>query len=187
MYRCFILNCSLFPYRERLFQHFLLDLSWARRVQTLVCVRCVSTDKRLRVALVCVSACPFASRLHCKSRNGLHSTKLFNKCCCWVEFARREQHTLHRFLDDTKAKKKKVHGFSLYQKQYNSCYLLLLHSGMKTDKITDSTSETSLIHLDTHTRAHTHTLRDSFARSNQTLVTLHANKEQNNTTKKITK
>lgn len=98
-----------FSYRER---RFLLDLSWARRVQTLVCICCVSTDKRLLVALVCVSVCPFASRRHCQSRNGLHSKKLFNKCCCWVEFARREQHTLHRFLDNTNAKK--VHGISFF-------------------------------------------------------------------------
>lgn len=118
VYRCVILNCSHF--------HMERDASDVSSLtchelgeSKLICVRCVSMHRWLLVTLVCVSVCPFVSRCYCQSRNGLHSRKLFNKCFCWVEFARWEQHTIHRFLDDTKAKKSRVFLF-LCQKQYIS-------------------------------------------------------------------
>lgn len=67
-------------------------------------------------------------------------------------------------------------------KTIHLCYLFFLHSGMKIDTITDSTSKTlPLIQLDTNT--HTHTLFITFARSNQTFVTGHANKTIKSKTK----
>lgn len=86
-----------------------------------------------------------------KSRNELHSRKaVLINAVAEQEFARQERHTLHRFvffvfccffLDDTKAKKKKKSPrFFFISKTIQLCYLLFLHSGMKSDKITDSTS-----------------------------------------------
>lgn len=67
--------------------------------------------------------------------------------------AMRATHLTSIFLDDKKAR-----VFLLYIKTIQLYCLLFLHSGMKTDTITNNTLKTlSLIQLDRHTHSHAHT------------------------------
>lgn len=138
--------------------HFLLDLSRARRAQTLV-----------RVS-PCVHVLP----------PNLHSRKLLNNCSCWVEFARGVATHLG-FLDDTEAKKIVRVFFLLHVKNNTS---VLFSSSTVAWKQTQSLIVLQICcHSHTHTPTHTHAHNPSHSHAQIKRLLLYMQTKSNETFK----